>query len=184
MDDDVPATKSREATTQETFAGHWSDRAFTEFFRQEFYPVAAFVMRATGANAADAKECAQAAFAIAWQKWATLRNRNAWIRTVALRQLYRSTPGVEKLTDSVPDAIDRNDPETELELGQSNQRVQDLLATLPTMQRITMAFRLDGFSDEEIAAQIKSTPVAVRKSRQRAREALRQKLMDQGLEAE
>jgi RNA polymerase sigma-70 factor (ECF subfamily) len=67
-----------------------------------------------------------------------------------------------------------------LELSTEHRKVLDILQDLPAKQRQVMAWHMDGFSTQEIAAGMDIREDAVRQNLSRARSTLKAKL---GLEA-
>lgn len=156
-----------------------SDRAtkFSTFYRAELIQVVRFVMR-IGATVAEATEAAQTAMVEAWRQWHLITNPRAWVRTVAKRAYYRSVPVREVVTDALPE-LSTVAADARLEISEETRTVLGWLAVLPVKQRLVLAWSLDGFTDEEIARELGSTRTAVRKNRQRARDALKHRLTQQ-----
>jgi RNA polymerase sigma factor (sigma-70 family) len=90
--------------------------------------------------------------------------------------LLNSIPAHEVTTDTPIDYPDPHTPEVEVLISERTQAARDLLATLPMMQRLVMAWKTDGFSYEEIAKELRTTPGAVRQNMHRARSALKRQL--------
>lgn len=170
MDDDPAgplATRTSAVRLEATFAS---------FCSAELRAVVAFLMR-FGATFPEAQDAAQIAMIEAWRNWGSLTEPGnyprAWVRKVAHRAFLRSMPKWEVLGY---DAIDDLPAVTDIELSECTQIMFDLLGRLPYRQRAVLAYTADGFDDKWIAAELKSTPAAVRKNRQRARETMKELL--------
>ncbi len=127
-----------------------------------------FLMK-LGASAQDAFDAAQDAFVEALRCWERIQNPRAWLRTVAIRRLPRRRPEVplrewQDLADPAPDVF---------EISDETSKVLDALRRLPPVQRLVMAWTMDGFEPVEIAAEVGMTPEAVRQARARARASLK-----------
>jgi RNA polymerase sigma factor (sigma-70 family) len=157
-----------------------STRRFCVFYVVELPKLVGFVMKATKATVDDAADAAHSALAEAWEKWDTLRNPRAWVRTVAIRMYYRSSPRREVPLD---DRRAVNLVAADVEFSPSGQTaaVLALLDLLPPTQRIVLAYSTEGFSDSEIAALLDKSVEAVRQNRHRARTTLKAHLVAKGV---
>lgn len=152
------------------------EAAFTAFYRDDLHDLVRFLMKAVGANIHDAADAAQKAYTLAWQVWGTLTNPRAWVRTVARREYYRSSPNRDVLTDNPPDHPVLLTPDTHLEASEQAKTALLLLGKLPMTQRIVLAWITDGFSIDEIANELAMSPAAVRQNLHRARTASKRRL--------
>lgn len=148
---------------------------FTTLYKDDFIRVVGFVIK-VGATVHEALDAAQAAFTQAWKEWDKIDKPSAWVRTVAVRAYFNSIPPYEVTNDIPADRPLLYTPETELLISERTQAARELLETLPMTQRLVMAWKTDGFSVEEIAKELHSTPDAVRQNIHRARTALKQRL--------
>lgn len=159
--------------------------AFSAFYRAQVIRVAAF-LRLQGAEWAEAADATQEAMTKAYQRWNTLTNPAAWVRTVASREFIRRRIRLgEDLVEDVPDPatclLRENIPAAAVEHQTQEEQVQKLLAILPPRQRQVMAWTYDGYTPTEIASQLSTpdhpiTTAAVRASLKLARRALAQQL--------
>jgi hypothetical protein len=109
VDDDLPRTDApgvarhrdpaHDVATDAADAGQ-REAEFAAFYRTEAGKLVGFVMNAAGANHHDAADAAQNALMQGWTVWDALTNPRAWVRTVAIRQFYRSVPKREIPTDT------------------------------------------------------------------------------------
>jgi RNA polymerase sigma-70 factor (ECF subfamily) len=149
---------------------------FSQFYRADVTRLVGFLMSAYGADADEAWDAAQTAFARAWERWSAIHtNPRAWVRTTAHRVFLRQIPDrQDRLGRAVPDRPDvALTPEQIAHLTRSTARTRDLLQVLPPAQRITLALQLDGFSYPEIAEITGQTKDAARQNVSRAKATLR-----------
>lgn len=148
---------------------------FGEFFRRELVPLVAFVRRA-GFGREQAKDAAQEAMTKAYQDWSELRQPRAWVRTVAhriaLADAVRSKDGVLRAVAGGWTVSSHHDPDV-ASLGHEHEQLLQALGTLPSRQRLVMAWHLDGFDNAEIADQLDVSPTTVRSNLRHARNALK-----------
>jgi RNA polymerase sigma-70 factor (ECF subfamily) len=147
---------------------------FSAFYREEMAGVVSLVIL-QGATLAEAADAAQTAMEQVWRHWEQLTHPRAWVRTVAYRSYLKSIPRHEHLTEAPPE-LPALAPEVALEFTEQVETVVRLLAPLPAQQRLVMAWSMYDFTDEEIARELNTTPAAVRQSRRRARQTLKQQL--------
>jgi RNA polymerase sigma factor (sigma-70 family) len=145
---------------------------FASFFQQR-YSSTAVLLIAMGASRADAEDAVQEAMINAWQKWETIHEPTAWVRTTAIRKLQkgkRQLPPTTALDESAAD------PEgTDLAVfSEEQRRVLSLLRQLPTAQRTITALYYDGLSAEEIAEVTGKPATTVRSHLRHARRALKE----------
>jgi RNA polymerase sigma factor (sigma-70 family) len=180
VDDDHPGPglASRPASAGQLRIG----QKFGVFYAPELPKVVRFLMK-LGANPTEAAEAAQAAMVEAWDNWDVLRHPTstpaAWVRTVAKRAFFRSMARPETPTDTLPE-LPILAADAVLEISERTRFAHELLAKLPYNQREVMAWTADGFGDDQIAVELRTTRAAVRKSRQRARETLKMLLREGG----
>ncbi|MFF7647029.1 sigma-70 family RNA polymerase sigma factor [Streptomyces canus] len=146
---------------------------FAGFYETTMPRLVVFVLR-HGADIHEAREAAQAAFAQAWERWESIEHPHAWLRTVAFRQLLRLR---ERPEGPLADTEERPGgvcPVERIELGAQEKLVLKVLAGLPMQQRRAFAWTFDGFTPQETAEALKTTPEAVRQNLARARKSLKQ----------
>jgi RNA polymerase sigma factor (sigma-70 family) len=185
VDDDLPRTEAPGVTRRrdpvhdvaaDVAVAAQREAEFAAFYRAEIRKLVGFVMNAAGTNHHDAADAAQNALMQAWTVWDTLTNPRAWVRTVAIRQFYRSSPQRQIPTDTPPDCPVLETPDVALELSEQTKAAHRLLDILPTQQRIVFTLSREGISNKEIANELKMTEAAVRQNLHRARTALKQRL--------
>lgn len=148
---------------------------FTHVYFNEARKVVGFLMT-IGATQHEAADAAQQAFELAWRKWWDIRNPVAWLRTVAIRMYFRQIPKHEILTDTPPDRPILLSPAVEVEITEQTEAMLELLAILPTRQRLVIALKADGLSTAEIADALGMTAEAIRQNLHRARRRLKDHL--------
>jgi RNA polymerase sigma factor (sigma-70 family) len=183
--DDDPHASTRPGRTRRVApaaadAASTRDRvaAFSEFYRAELAGVVSLVIL-HGATLVEAADAAQTAMVQAWRQWDQLTHPRAWVRTVAQRTHLNSIPRREALTESPPE-LPALATDVALEISEQVETVLGLLTPLPDQQRLVMVWSMYGFTDEEIAHELGTTPTAVRQSRQRARKTLKQRIQHPG----
>jgi DNA-directed RNA polymerase specialized sigma24 family protein len=153
-----------------------SEDTFVSFYYAEFRRVVRFLMK-NGATLTEAQDATQEAMIQAWRRWGDLtrpgNSPGGWIRKVAFRAFVKTVPQRPSSHDDMPVAAG----EVVVEMSERAQLVFRLLAMLPYMQRMVLAYSADGFNDRLIAVELDTTPVAVRKNRQRGREAMKKLLI-------
>ncbi|WP_170293728.1 MULTISPECIES: RNA polymerase sigma factor [Nocardiopsis] len=143
--------------------------------------VATHLQIAHRASHEEAKECAQEALTTCWSNRATIQNMNAYLRTVAARQLYKrpAKPMLVPLEDvgvGEEPVAHTPSPAAEAENRETNAVILQAIGALPYHQRVAIALALDGYQPAEIASITGSTPQAVRTSLSRARATLKTSL--------
>ncbi|MEU0694056.1 sigma-70 family RNA polymerase sigma factor [Streptomyces niveus] len=149
---------------------------FEDLYRVEMPQLTRFLIR-LGASPYEAADASHEAFAVALEKWVTIREPRAWLRTVAHRCYLRQASRRDTPHDPVPDRPGGTCPIGQIFLHEGNQRVLAALAQLPPLQRHVMAWTQDGFADAEIASALGMNEPAVRKNRSRARLRLQEILV-------
>ncbi|MFD8417543.1 RNA polymerase sigma factor [Streptomyces sp. NPDC059650] len=148
------------------------DNAFEAFYTVEMTRVSAFLMN-LGASPYEAADAAHEAFLkLLPDKWWSLEHPGAYLRKVAYRNYLRQTDRKVSPMDPVPDRPGGTCPIEQIIVTDEQQRMIDLLATLPPAEREAMAWNLDGFSHEETAEILGKNPASVRKAYSRARTRL------------
>jgi RNA polymerase sigma factor (sigma-70 family) len=155
------------------------------FYDAQFHRVVRFIMR-LGASLEAAEEAAQDAFLESWMlmdehpdRWQAITNKDAWIRTVAVRR-QRRPPGPrhrpQVAADELPDLPAIGPGHDELTV--QAHMVLKALRRLDDQSRMVMAFDLDGFPTATIASQLGITEQRTRDVRKKARSALKQVLAE------
>jgi RNA polymerase sigma-70 factor (ECF subfamily) len=127
-----------------------------------------------GASRADAEEIAQEAMIAAWQKWESIREPGAWVRTAAVRKLWKRNqqPFALPLEEN---AVHLPASESDLAVfSEEQQEVLGLLRQLPEAQRTVAALYYDGLTTDEIAAITGKPASTVRSHLRHARAALKE----------
>lgn len=148
---------------------------FTAFFRQTYPRVVGFLLT-LGGDRQDAEDAAQEAFVHAYRTWDSIKQPQAWVRTVALRAQMRNFQR-DRRAWNLPDEFDSSISDvTESALEQ--QKVLQLLRSLPSRQRVTLALYYDGLSLSEIADILQVSRGTVGVHLHRARQQLRDLLAE------
>ena len=149
-----------------------SNPDFSAFYKESFPRVITFLLM-QGSSSSDATDIAQEAFMDAYQKWPINRHPDLWVRKSASAKYSRLVDRNRKVvgdpTDTLEEISDARDS-----LGEVEQ-IRDLiglLGQLPSSQRQIMAFRLDGFTQSEVAETLGISEGAVAASLHDARAAL------------
>lgn len=150
---------------------------FDDFVRAESVPLVKFLAH-VGFGWEEAEDAAAEAMLTACQKWSTLRNPRAYVRTAAVHtatnQAIRDRQRTERSIRGGWATPEHSDPFAEIdERLDAEPRLLALLKLLPPKQRLVLAWHIDGFSNTEIA-DILQMPVAtvashLRHARQRLR---------------
>ncbi len=127
-----------------------------------------------GASRADAEEIVQEAMIAVWQKWESIHEPAAWVRTTAIRKLW-------KLRQRQPE-LPLEENAVRLPAGGSDltvfseeqQWIVRLLRQLPDAQRTVAALHYDGLNTEEIAAVTGKPANTVRSHLRHARATLKE----------
>jgi RNA polymerase sigma factor (sigma-70 family) len=158
-------------TRRDTKLSTNKNERFATFFRERFSRTTV-VLIAMGASRADADDCVQEAMLLAWKSWDTIREPEAWVKTVAARRYWRliRTGQQEILLDEAPPVAD----DACLDIFTDEQQyVLRLLRQLPTQQRTIAALFYDGMATEEIAELVGVKPDTVRSHLRHARTSLK-----------
>jgi RNA polymerase sigma factor (sigma-70 family) len=150
-----------------------TEDGFVSFFHRRFSRTVV-LMLTMGASRADAEDAAQEAMIAAWQSWESIREPTAWVRTAALRTLWKHDhrqPLAAPLEE--PPAIAGSEPDL-MVFAEEQRRVLGLLQQLPAAQRVVAALYYDGLSIEEIAAVSGKPAATVRSHLRHARRTLKE----------
>lgn len=147
---------------------------FASFFQQR-YGSTAVLLVTMGASRADAEDAVQEAMIAAWQKWETIREPAAWVRTTAIRRLWKTSqqPLPAALPDDGTARPVQGEPDPAV-FSEEQQRVLALLRQLPPAQRVIAALYYDGLTAEEIASATGKPAATVRSHLRHARRALKE----------
>jgi RNA polymerase sigma factor (sigma-70 family) len=149
-----------------------TEDGFVSFFHQRFSRTVV-LMLTMGASRADAEDAVQEAMIAAWQSWESIREPTAWVRTTALRALWKHNhlePTAAPLEET---AMPGSDPDL-MVFAEEQRRVLGLLQQLPAAQRVVAALYYDGLSMAEIAAVSGKPAATVRSHLRHARRTLRE----------
>ena len=149
------------------------DHDFDAFYAATHRRIVGQIYAMSG-NLHEAEDCAQEAYARAWQRWASLSaehgNPEAWVRTVATRLAVSSwRKAVSRLT-----AHRRENQVTEVPgMNPDHLAVVTALRKISPDQRVAIVLQhYAGLSIEEIAAETGAQPSAVKARLARGRKAL------------
>ena len=146
---------------------------FVSFYHQRFSRTVVLLI-AMGASRAVAEDAAQDAMAEAWRKWETIREPDAWVRTVAVRA-YLKQARAQSSAVTLPDEFaGQSDSSSDLGIfAEQRQQVLAWLRGLPDGQRTVAALFYDGLTCEEIAEATAKSPATVRSQLRHARNSLK-----------
>lgn len=133
-----------------------------------------------------AQDAAQEAFITAYQNLGQLQEPLAfpgWLRRIVLTQCHRLTRKKQLLTQPMDAATEpasnQPDPPTVIERQELRDRIQAAIRDLPEAQRMaTVLFYIDGYSQQEVADFMEVSVDAVKKRLQRARQQLKERMID------
>ncbi|MGW1116676.1 RNA polymerase sigma factor [Streptomyces tanashiensis] len=152
-------------------------RQLAEALHQEQYPALVRFLLLNGASWTAAQDAAQDAFTQMCAPGLSIAYPRAWLRKVAWRSWVKQKVAPEELCSDLPEPHELTmrwqTPAQAAELDEESRAVIALLLQLPAKQRAAMAWTLDGFTTEESARAMGTTPVAVRQNLTRARAALK-----------
>lgn len=152
-------------------------RQLAEALHQEQYPALVRFLLLNGASWTAAQDAAQDAFTQMCAPGLSIAYPRAWLRKVAWRSWVKQKVAPEELCSDPPEPHELTmrwqTPAQAAELDEESRAVIALLLQLPAKQRAAMAWTLDGFTTEESARAMGTTPVAVRQNLTRARAALK-----------
>lgn len=157
------------------------DEEFDAFFRRD-YAMLVRHLALLGYDVQIAKDAAQQAMTQAYERWATILDPRAWVRSVAKRmasrlwqqealQQQRAVVAAERRDTMEPEPLD---PYRQWELKEDQRAILDALRALPQRQQEVMAWSLDGFRPAEIAEHLDMAPATVRSHLRHARAALKE----------
>lgn len=149
------------------------DQDFDAFYTATYRKIVSHIFALTG-SLPEAEDCVQEAYARAWQRWAKVSTEvespEAWVRTVAARlavSAWRKAVNRHR-------AHRRDNQATELP-GMSPDAVAVISALRkisPDQRMAIVLFHYAGLSIDEIAAETRMTPSAVKARLARGRKAL------------
>ncbi|MFF3555024.1 RNA polymerase sigma factor [Streptomyces tsukubensis] len=151
-------------------------RDAAEVLHDSQYPALVRFLLLQGATWSEAQDAAQTAFMHLCRPGLTVAHPKAWLRTTAFRSWVRQQVPLEDPEAPIPDRLHWNTPDHAMELNAQHRQVIGLLMRLPTKQRAALAWQMDGFTTEETAREMKTTPAAVRQNLACARAALKKAL--------
>jgi RNA polymerase sigma factor (sigma-70 family) len=149
------------------------DQDFDAFYQATYRRIVSHVYALCG-SLPEAEDCVQEAYARAWQRWARIaaevESPEAWVRTVAARLAVSSwRKAVNRLR-----AHRRESQATEMAgMNPDSVAVVNALRRISPDQRMAIVlFHYAGLSIDEIAAETRTTPSAVKARLARGRKAL------------
>jgi RNA polymerase sigma factor (sigma-70 family) len=149
-----------------------SPDGFAVFFHQR-YSRTVVMLIAMGASRAEAEDATQEAMIAAWQQWESIREPAAWVRTTALRKLWKLSHQQPRTSPLDQATCQPEGSEPDLAVFSSEQQqVLSLLRRLPDTQRTVAALYYDGLSTEEIAHLTGKPAATVRSHLRHARKTL------------
>jgi RNA polymerase sigma factor (sigma-70 family) len=155
-----------------------SQDGFVSFFHQRFAKTV-IVMITMGASRADAEDAVQEAMIAAWRNWESIREPSAWVRTTALRALWKHdhlVPAAAPLQE--PASPPGSEPDL-LIFADEQRRVLSLLRRLPAAQRTVAALYYDGLTVPEIAGAMGKPAATVRSLLRHARRSIKEVITSQ-----
>jgi RNA polymerase sigma-70 factor (ECF subfamily) len=146
--------------------------AFSDFYRR-FTPSLVRFLRSQGAGWTDAAEVAQDTMTKAWRKWSGIQRPEAWVYTVAGRELVRRIANPEEYpTPDVPERSALLPSDLELAALEQRHDILRVLDKLPPRQRQVLQWTIDDYTPSEIAQMLQITPEAVRSNLLKARRSI------------
>jgi RNA polymerase sigma-70 factor (ECF subfamily) len=149
---------------------------FVDFYKADAERLVGFVIK-LGASPHDAADIAQTALSRLLTRWEEVETPRAWTRKTATRLFLKSIPAGQRevCTETVPELPTKLlSPEACAENAAAAREINELLDALPSQQRMVMAWRMDNFTNIEIAQVLNTTPAAIATAYQRARNSLRE----------
>ncbi len=132
------------------------------------------------ANAEDAEEIAQEALALAWRRWAEVKDagkRNAWVYRTTIN-LCLNLRRKRRPSETLVEVAAREETGRAVECGELAERLRIVIADLPENQQAALALReVEGLGYDAIAAILEVKASAARVMVHRAREGVRQMLL-------
>jgi RNA polymerase sigma factor (sigma-70 family) len=133
-----------------------------------------------------AQDAAQEAFIVAYQNLNQLQEPAAfpgWLRRIVLSQCHRlirkKQAPIQALELAAEPVSIQPEPTAIVETQELRDRVQTAIRQLPESQRVAaILFYIDGYSQQEVAAFMELSVEAVKKRLQRARQQLKERMID------
>lgn len=148
---------------------------FEEFFRSAYQQLIRYVIFA-GGNTHEAEDVVSAAMAEVFQRWESIENPLAYARRAAIRILFKDRNRELRIQERLIQS-GQVPPEHDLDPGlmvwEQQERVTQLLNSLPTAQRGVLACTVDQFTISEISVMLGMTNMAARQNLARARSRLK-----------
>jgi RNA polymerase sigma factor (sigma-70 family) len=139
-----------------------SQDGFVSFFHQRFAKTVV-VLITMGASRADAEDAVQEAMIAAWKNWESIREPSAWVRTTALRTLWKHHHLVLQAVPLEQPTLPPGGEPDLLIFADEQRRVLSFLRRLPVAQRTVAALYYDGLTVQEIA-EVTGKPAATIRS--------------------
>jgi RNA polymerase sigma-70 factor (ECF subfamily) len=124
---------------------------------------------ASGAGGSDVEDLTQETFFRAFRRlesWRGEASFRSWLVSIAgnlLKDEYRKLKGRKVISLDGHDLPDNRDPDADLQVNESEQRMRRGITELPRLQREVFLMRVQqGFGYEEIAVALGTTPGAAR----------------------
>lgn len=168
----------------EVFAATLTRMEFEAFFKAELPNVIRHLMY-VGACFEEAADAAQTAFIAMWPRWEQIKAPKAYVRVAARNAYHRTAFGEYSANRTIPlaDGFDTTEQLPQLcaaEFSEQEAAVVALIASLPPMQQLVMAWAYDGFTPTEIAEHLQVDAVTVRQNLFKARQRLKKRIDDGG----
>ncbi|MDP4511846.1 sigma-70 family RNA polymerase sigma factor [Nonomuraea turcica] len=155
---------------------------FAEWYQNNLGALVWFAML-LGARRHEALDLTHDALVAAYPHWATIARPRAYVRA-SITRAYRHRRNIadkEFPVDQVPDHVARPDNALDdIEFDDQQQRVLNMIRQLPWRQRQIMAWTLDGYAPGEIAKMLGLRGGTVRVNLLKARNALKNLLVEGG----
>lgn len=130
---------------------------------------------AMGASRAEAEDATQEAMIAAWQQWGSIHEPAAWVRTTALRKLWKHNRQQRFASPLGEATLEPAGGEPDLAVFSSEQQqVLSLLRRLPDAQRTVAALYYDGLSIGEIVKATGKPATTIRSHLRHARKTLKE----------
>ncbi|MFF7895180.1 tetratricopeptide repeat protein [Streptomyces sp. NPDC007907] len=147
------------------------DQEFSDFYRQSIQGLVGFLMW-QGASLEVAADISQDTMASLYRSWATIEHPRTWVRRTASRALVRHIASIEEIPAGRAPNMNplpgrSNTPEWE-----EGYKVLELLSQLPPRQRQILAWTLDGYTPDEISAELGVSVASLRSNLLKARRHL------------
>jgi RNA polymerase sigma factor (sigma-70 family) len=146
---------------------------FVSFFHERFSRTVVLLI-AMGASRAEAEDAAQDAMTAAWKQWESIREPDAWVRTVAVRAYLKQVRTRGSRTTLPDELAGQVDGGSDLGIfAEQQQQVLAWLRGLPDGQRTVAALYYDELTCEESAEATGKSPATVRSQLRHARNSLK-----------